>query len=48
MLMRPSNLIAGVIFTRPPASMRLPGPSADHTAKRILRAFVGRGLLENS
>ena len=23
------------------------GPSADHTAKRILRAFVARGLLEN-
>ena len=48
MLMRPSNLIAGCHLSRGHRHRcGYRGPSADHTAKRILRAFVARGLLEN-
>jgi hypothetical protein len=37
----------GVIFHAATGIDAATWPSADHTAKRILRAFVARGLLEN-
>ena len=44
MLMRPSNLIAGCHLSRGHRHRcGYRGPSADHTAKRILRAFVAQG-----